>query len=139
METLAPLVFFALIGLIQLLVRWVRTMQQQQQQREQQQRPEPVEPRDTVPLPPIELPTPTRATLPVPAPRRLIDNRVPDDEELLVRTPARPASSAPPRRAARRRVHPRVGSRADVRRAFVLMEIFGPPRAAMDTDARRGR
>ena len=130
MEGLAPLVFFALIGLVQLLVRWLRTQQQRQQPPPQVPLPEDMARDQTLPrVPRAELPPVARVPEATQGPRRLIDNRVADDEELMVRTPLRPAPAAPASRRSTRRPHPRVGTRAEVRRAIVLMEILGPPRA----------
>jgi hypothetical protein len=120
-DNLAPLLFFALIGLVQLLVRWVRTMQQQQRQQPPPSAPAPgpevevVVPR--LPFRPSEMPPVTR--LATPAPRVLVDTR----------------ATPPPRRAAHHR-HPRLGSRTDVRRAIVLMEILGAPRSTSDVEGR---
>ena len=119
MEQIGVLVIFALIGLFQLLVRWLRS------------RAEPAMPPTTVPQP--EAPPPVEA--------RPSRRPTPDDEELFVRipVPAQPRMTAPratapraPTRAAppqRRRV---VGTRAELRRSIVLMEVLGPCRAMTD-------
>lgn len=110
MEQLLLIAIFLLVGLVNMLVRWLR-------QRSQVPRPEAEPPPGPEPARGrrLELPPAARVIVPplppeaaVPAPRRM-----------------RP-EAAPP---ARRRPRPRLGSRADVRRAIVTMTVLGPCRA----------
>lgn len=143
MEGLAPLIFFAIIGLVQLLVRWLRAAQRQQQQ-QRPPAPMPEEEAD-VPrrFPPAARPPATRLPIPapLPPPRVLINDRMPDDEELMVRTPARVAATAaaPPPSRRMQRLDLRLGNRAEVRRAIVLMEILGPPRGTASDEVQGSR
>ena len=115
MEQFGVLILFGLIALLQLIVRWIRS-------------------RGALETPPTTVPQPAGTYQP---PR-------PDDEELAVRIPLPPphvqagARPATPRggHASRRRL---VGSRADLRRAIVLMEVLGPCRGMAEPGAVRTR
>lgn len=118
MEQFGLLILFALVGLFQLLVRWLRSRA--------------AAAAAAAPSTPVSQPE-ARAAPPAP-PERRSRRPVPDDEELFVRVPlpapvrARSRPAAPGVEAPRRR-RLVVGTRAELRRTIVLMEVLGPCRA----------
>jgi hypothetical protein len=116
MEQILLLAAFLLLGLINAIVRWL-------QRRPGTPGPEPEAPRSE---PETRLPVPRTRPAPAAAP---VHARVPPREP-AVSAPRRMPSAAPDVHARRRRrVHPRLGRRADLRRAIVVMTVLGPCRA----------
>ena len=115
MEQLLLIAIFLLVGLVNVLVRWLR-------QRAQTSRPEAEVEAEPAPGPvpgrPRELPPAARVIVP----QRPVEAAIP-----AARRMRPPASAPPPRR--RPRGHRRLGTRADIRRAIITMTVLGPCRA----------
>jgi hypothetical protein len=110
MEQIFLLGLFLLVGLINVIVRWLR-------QRREAPRPDP-DPEPTRAAKAREWPGVARVRAPVPPP------------DPVVPAPRRMPTAAPGLHVwRRRRVHPRLGSHADLRRAIVVMTLLGPCRA----------
>jgi hypothetical protein len=114
MEQLVLIAIFLLVGFVNAIVRWLR---QRAAARRREAEPEALPVPGPAPSRTRELPPGARVVLPPPPAE--------------VRTPAAqrrmPALQPPVRR--RPREHRRLGSRADVRRAVVMMTVLAPCRA----------
>lgn len=111
MEQLLLIAIFLLVGLVNMLVRWLRQRAEAaRRDGEAEPAPEPVPGR--------------RRELPPAA--RVIAPALPVEAAVAPARRMRPPASAPPPRP---RAHRRLGSRADIRRAIVTMTVLGPCRA----------
>lgn len=116
MEQFGLLILFALVGLFQLLVRWLRSRAAAA----------------AAAAPPAPVSKPEAPAARAAPPERPSRRPVPDDEELFVRVPLPAAPTAHAEVPRRRRL---VGGRAELRRTIVLMEILGPCRATADGES----
>jgi hypothetical protein len=113
MEQLLLIAIFLLVGLVNMLVRWLR-------RRAEASRP-------AGEAEPAPGPVPGRRRELPPA-ARVISPELPVEAAVAPARRMRPPASAPPPRR-RPRAHRRLGSRADIRRAIVTMTVLGPCRA----------
>ena len=117
MEQLLLIAIFLLVGLVNMLVRWLRRRAETPgPEARPQPGPEPV--LERAPSRRRELPPAARVIVPAPPPEAPVP---------ATRRMRSPAAAPPPR--PRPRAHRRLGSRADVRRAIVTMTVLGPCRA----------